>query len=301
MKRKVYHLENEDEFLHESDVCINALDAGIHALVLDYGFHIRSTFKERNIFEARNNILYRLGSSRYHFHLLFKEIQQIKEKHKKLDYKEEPSGFHLILDARQLSFIIDSIFFHLSSVFDYTAIITSLILSKSTDKPNWMKVESFARAKTGIFLSPKTENIRTKVLEAHNDFVRGLYDYRSDLIHRTSDIIKSTSAWDLKTNEKKLLFLCTNLQRQNFKSLGDKESDMAVEYFVRYIILKAILSIAEIVVAFRKYMEENSRSHEVIREDELPIAYYDKESMQMKSPGVVYWHKFDKVFVKQPS
>ena len=47
---KVLDIESEDEVLLNSDRYIRGLDAGIHALVLDYNFHIKGTPIEHKIY-----------------------------------------------------------------------------------------------------------------------------------------------------------------------------------------------------------------------------------------------------------
>ena len=251
---KVLDIESEEETLINSDRYIRGLDAGIHALVLDYNFHIKETFTEHRIYDVRGSISYRLNSSRFHFHLLFNELVQIRKKHNELLINSDPKNspdWHLELDKRHLSYILDSIIFHLSSIFDYTAILISVIISKKESTPNWMKIESSARAGSNIFESENTSHIKKSVVDIHNNFVRALYDYRSDLIHRTADILRGSYAWNLMTNQKTLLFLCSKMQRRTFKKLGEKDKEISVTYFVHYLIFQTIESIAELIRTLR--------------------------------------------------
>lgn len=298
-KTEVLDINSEQEVLSESDNLIRGLDSGLHALALDFGYHVKSTFLNDKIFDLRNNISYRLSSSRFHFHLLFKELKLIQQKHDALDYTSDITSspnWHIEIDKRHLSYILDSVIFHLSSVFDYTAILVNYILSKTDNTPNWNSIENSARGNSNIFAHDNTNEIKDVVKLVHNNFVRHLYDYRSELIHRTSDLIKGSYAWEVISDKKTLLFLCSKTQRKSFKNLSDKDVQITVSYFTQYLILQTIESTAKIIKAIRSYMENNSKSQELIFHNKLILAYIDETTKEMKSPGLIYWKPFDAVF-----
>src|SRR5215218_1778317 len=109
-KAEVLDISNEQDILNEADKFIRGLDSGIHAIALDFGYHIKSTFLNDKVFDLRNNISYRLSSSRFHFHLLFNELKQIQLKHDSLDYAGDITNspdWHIEIDKCHLSYIID--------------------------------------------------------------------------------------------------------------------------------------------------------------------------------------------------
>jgi hypothetical protein len=299
MESKIIDITSEEDVLRTSDKYIKALDSGIHAIVLDFGFHIKNTLLQDRVFDLRNNISYRLASSRFHFHLLFNHLNAIRHKHEKLNYAggiHESPEWHLEMDKRQLSYILDSIIFHITSIYDYSAILVYYILSRKSDTPSWNKLESYSRASSDIFSKEETISVKEMVKTVHNDFVRHLYDYRSDIIHRTSDIIKAGYSWNLANNKKTLFFTCSLMQKNSFKKLGDKSLQYSILYFVQFLIFETIESIRKIVYELRIYMENNSKIEDVIKQGGLVLGYADPITKSMKSPGIIFWKEFDKVF-----
>jgi hypothetical protein len=299
MDAKIVDIDSEEEILNRSDRCISAIDSGIQALVFDFGYHVKSTLLQDKIFDLRDNISYRLGSSRFHFHLLFNHLRGVVNKHQRLDYKggiEESPEWHLEIDKRQLSYILDSIIFHVTSIFDYTAILVYYILSKKDDTPNWNKLESYCRAGSDVFAEKETFAVKEIIKIVHNDFVRHLYDYRSDIIHRTFDIIKAGYSWDVTTNQKTLFFTCSPMQKKQFKKLGDKNQQYSLLYFSQFVIFETIESIRKIIEALRIYMESNSKMTDIIKDGGLIMTYVDPITKEIKSPGIIYWQEFDRIF-----
>ncbi|MBS3921716.1 MAG: hypothetical protein KGZ37_01035 [Nitrosarchaeum sp.] len=301
MKQKVIDIENRDEVLQKSDKLIHGLDAGIQAISMDFGYHIKNTFAEPKIFDLRNNISYRLSSSRFHFHLLFRQLNDIQLKHDNLEISNDirnSSVWHLELDKRQLSYLLDSIVFHLSSVFDYSAILINYILAKTDDTPNWNKIENYARGNSGPFSNEKSNKVKGCVIEVHNNFVRQLYDYRSDIIHRTSDILSASFAHELKSNKKTILFLSSKLQQKKFKGLQDLENKYTVTYFVHHLILQTIESLANLIRVLRNYMEDNSNNQSLMEEGKVMFAYIG-DNKEIVSPSIMYWNEFERIFHEQ--
>lgn len=298
--QNVIDIGDEENVLKELDYLIQALDSGNHALVLDFCYHLKSTSLGDKIFDIRANISFRLNSSRFHFRLLYSELQKIREKHNNLNYLDSDirnsPDFQIELDKRHLTYILDSLIFHLTSVFDYTAILINYILSKTNDTPSWNSLENAARGNSKSFKNSKTNEIREIIINIHNNFLRNLYDYRSELIHRNADLIKGTYAWEVMSNKKTLLFLCSNSQKRKFKIEENTDIEISVAYFARHLISETIISLAKIVSSLRKYTEINSINSQLIKEDKLMIAYIDEKTKDLKSPGNVYWNPFDSAF-----
>jgi hypothetical protein len=204
----------------------------------------------------------------------------------------------LEIDKRQLSYLLDSIVFHLSSVFDYSSILINYILAKTDDTPNWNKIESYARGNSGPFSNEKSKNIRECVVEVHNNFVRQLYDYRSDIIHRTTDLLSASFAHELKSNKKTILFLCSKMQQKKFKDLQDIENKYTVTYFVHHLILQTIETVANLLRVLRNYMEENSNNESLMKEGKIMFAYIG-DNKEIASPSLMYWSEFERIFDEQ--
>lgn len=297
MKQKVIDIDSIQDVLLKSDNLIHGLEVGIQALSLDFGYHIKNTFKEPKIFTLRNSISYRLNSSRFHCHLLFRELDLIQNKHDNLkpskDIRDSPQ-WHLEMDKRHLSYILDSTVFHLTSVFDYCAILISYIATRTDAQPDWNKIQSFSRATSGPFKNPNTDKIKEVVKSIHKDFVCPLYDYRSDVIHRTADVLSSFLSHDYASNKKTLLFLCSPLQQKKFK-LGEIETKYTLQFFVQHLLTNAIESVVNIIRVLRNYMEDNSNNEELLNEGKVMFAYIGP-SNQMVSPSFEEWKVFERIF-----
>lgn len=299
MKQKVIDINSIQEVLLKSDKLIHGLDVGIQALSLDFGYHIKNTFKEPKIFTLRNNISYRLNSSRFHCHLLFNELDAIQNKHDNLeiskDIRDSPQ-WHLEMDKRHLSYILDSTVFHLTSLFDYCAILISYITARTDDQPDWNKIQSYSRANSGPFKNTNTDKIKEVVKSIHQNFVCPLYDYRSDIIHRIADILSSFLSHEYATNKKTLLFLCSPLQQKKFK-LGEVDSKYTLQFFIQHLLTNAIESVANIIRVLRNYMEDNSNNEKLLSEEKVMFAYIGP-SNQMVSPSFEDWKIFEKIFLE---
>lgn len=297
MKQKVIDINSIQEVLLKSDKLIYGLEVGIQALSMDFGYHIKNTFREPKIFTLRNNISYRLNSSRFHCHLLFRELDIIQSKHTNLKVSKDikdSQQWHLEIDKRHLSYILDSTVFHLTSVFDYCAILISYITTRTDDQPDWNKIQRHSHANSGPFKNSNTDKIKEAVKSIHSDFVCPLYDYRSDVIHRTADILSSFLSHEYATNKKTLLFLCSPLQQKKFK-LGETENKYTLQFFIQNLLTNTIESVANIIRVLRTYMEDNSNNEKLQNEGKVMFAYIGPNK-QMVSPSLEGWKVFEKIF-----
>jgi hypothetical protein len=228
-------------------------------------------------------------------------LNDIQLKHDSLSFSNDirnSSEWHLEIDKRELSYLLDSIVFHLSSVFDYSAILINYIIAKTDDTPNWNKIENYARANSGLFSNEKSKKVKECIVTVHNNFVRQLYDYRSDIIHRTSDLLNASFAHELKSNKKTILFLCSRLQQKRFKNLQNLEKKYTVTYLVHHLILQTIETVANLLRVLRNYMEENSNNESLMKEGKIMFAYIGNNN-EVVSPSVMYWNEFDSIFHEQ--
>ncbi len=297
-KEKVIDINSEQEVLEKTEKLIHALEAGIQAIAMDFGYHIKNTFSETKIFSLRDSISYRLNSSKFHLNLIFKQLVEIQAKHDKLsisgDIRNHPL-LHLEFDKRQLSYLLDSIVFHLSSIFDYSAILINYVVNKTDDTPSWNKMESYARENSNLFKQNSRDEIREAVKDIHKKFVRHLYDYRSDIIHRIADVLRADYAWEIVSNKKTLLFLCSQLQQKRFKNLGEISASYTLSFFIQYLMSETIEAVANILRVLRNFMEKNSNNDKLMKEGKVMIVQAGANG-QVQSPSVLYWGTFDKIF-----
>ena len=95
------------------------------AIAMDYKSYMDPKASDDFIYEIMNGIIYRLHCAKFHFELLLGIIidtdDRLTEIHRKSISKQDILGPEFLFDesVKQVSYLSDSIFFHLVSGFDY--------------------------------------------------------------------------------------------------------------------------------------------------------------------------------------
>lgn len=81
---KTHTIEKPDENLDKIEHLIDIVFSGFMALAMDYGYHINNVLGQsekgkHQIYELRDNIRYRLNSSKLHFYLLLRKCKDCKQ------------------------------------------------------------------------------------------------------------------------------------------------------------------------------------------------------------------------------
>lgn len=144
--------------------------------------------------------------------------------------------------SNELSSVVDSIFFHLCSVFDYLGHFVSYMFEKNKDKTmDWGSLAKKARA--GYTEMPKSaEGIR----EVDNRIRIKLEWYRSQLIHRGRDLHHIGVTVDQKTNRLSLIFAAAAETMKHFNNIVpayDKESNYTLDFLASLVIYQTLHSI----------------------------------------------------------
>ena len=260
------------------------------AVALDYKSYIDPKIKDSTIFSIRDNIIFRLNGSKYHFQLLMsiignldREMTQAYRKHSTDNTVFDPAG--TIFDERflQVSFLSDSIFFHLGSCFDYLSSLIEFIYSQNRDtERKWMQIARASRDKNNPF--SKT-SIATIVDKLDREFIGKLYDHRSYLIHTRADKKKGGYTLNVIQAQFKTKIFSSDKFNGNFKHLKNlaKEYDITLKYAMLWVLKESMSSINSILFALKEYLEKNKRIKI------LPM-FFEGPNKEMLPVSINYWN-----------
>ena len=196
---KIIFIDQPQEKLDEIQSLIKVVYGGFMAVAMDYGYHVNNVFGQskdgkHEIYELRDNINYRIRSANLHFYLLITRKLEIENRFAKM-LKDKPNVFdgyfmgnpHFEMASDEIMAIYDSIVFHLSSCFDYLAMLTQFVFGENPQtKLQWITLVKHCHNNKSEFAKRKfAENIK----KVNSEFVSKFNDYRAELIHRK----KSTS------------------------------------------------------------------------------------------------------------
>jgi len=269
--KKITSIENPQEKFDEIDRLIKVVFNGFMATAMDYGYHINSTFVKaeegkKSIYELRDNINYRLNSSKLHFYLLLSRKIQIEERFRGMLEKNPKvfNGFimgnpHFEFAADEIMSIFDSVIFHLSSSFDYVAMLMQFVFGKNPEsKLQWITLSKHCYSKTSEFSNRGfTENIK----EVDRNFVSKFNDYRAELIHRKKSTSFTSITWELKSGRVKTQYECSEKIKSNLKKILEKEKDYCITYVTYLAIKETVLNIGKVLEGINKEFRDNYHPH----------------------------------------
>jgi len=297
-EKKILNIEDRNEVLKTISAKIGLLNKAFRALSMDYSYHIETTFgKDHKIFDIKKDIEYRLFSSKFHLELLFRQHLVIQDRIEKI-YKTEPKKIigevypsNPIFDyfEKEISSILDSIIFHLASVYDYVSSIINFICNKKSETiSKWSQLNNSCLDKKNVFHSKK---IAETIKEQHNLFVNKLYSHRSRLIHKTSDIHPLSLSIKLKSGKTNVKFFATKELTKNFSELKklSKTNEITIEYVAKWFIDKTFNSLFELMHSLRDEMEAMSTFPHHVKDDEIVMIYRNPKTGIGEPSSVPIW------------
>lgn len=211
MKEKIIYIDNPQESLDDIQKLISVVHEGFMAIAMDYGYHINNVFGQtkdgkHEIYELRDSINYRIRSAKLHFYLLLVRKLEIEHRFEKM-LKENPTVFngfimgnpHFEMASDEIMALYDSIVFHLSSCFDYLAMLTQFVFGKNPEsKLQWITLVKHCHNSESEFAKRKfIQNVKT----VDADFVNKFNDYRAELIHRKKSTSFANVSWQLNSGK----------------------------------------------------------------------------------------------------
>ncbi|MCC9073276.1 hypothetical protein ACFSJW_08560 [Flavobacterium artemisiae] len=303
MKEETIYIDKPQESLDEIQKLIGIVYEGFMALAMDYGYHINNVFGQskdgkHEIYELRDSINYRIKSANLHFYLLLVRKLEIENRFANM-LKEKPSVFngfimgnpHFDMASDEIMALYDSIIFHLSSCFDYLAMLTQFIFGKNPEtKLQWITLVKHCHNRESEFGKRKfVENI--KQIDA--DFVSKFNDYRAELIHRKKSTSFADVSWQLNSGKVITKFLCSDKIKTNLKKIIDKDLNYCVTYASSELIKQTLLKIAYVLNGMHDEFRENYVQHSpVMNNGGFQIISMNSETKFAESPAIGFWEKF---------
>lgn len=235
------------------------------AIAMDYKSYFDPKVSDNEIYEIRNSVNYRLSSAKFHFELLMRIIintdQELTVSHRKTSSNPNYLGPNFLFDnrVRQVSYLSDSIFFHLVSGFDYISNLVEYICGGKKQKDfKWTQLSRSARDQKKSFSKKSVAKTITKL---DREFVSKLYDHRSYLIH--SNIDKRPTSFIINLMEescKTHVFSSSSFNSKFYElKIESKVYNITIQYALLWIIKKSISSLIEILFSLKNYMEDNKK------------------------------------------
>tara|TARA_R110001606_G_scaffold398855_2_gene579277 strand:+ start:38 stop:967 length:930 start_codon:yes stop_codon:yes gene_type:complete len=301
--KNIVFIENPQEKFDEIEKLISIVFNGFMATAMDYGYHINSTFikteeGKKSIYELRDNINYRLNSAKLHFYLMLSRQIEIERRFKGMLEKDPTvfNGFimgnpHFEFAADEIMSIYDSVIFHLSSSFDYVAMLMQFVFGKNPEsKLQWITLAKHSYSNTSEFSKRGfTENIKS----VDRNFVSKFNDYRAELIHRKKSSSFTNLTWELKSGRVKTQYKCSDKIKSNFKKIIDKEKNYCVTYITYLAIRESVLNIGKVLEGINNEFRENYHPHSpIMSKGGFQIISMNPETKIAESPALSYWKKF---------
>lgn len=300
---EIIFIDKPQEKFDEIQKLIKVVSEGFMALSHDYGYHINNVFGKsedgkHEIYELRDNIIYRIESANLHFYLLIRRKLEIENQFAEM-LKKDPTVFngfimgnpHFERASDEIMAIYDSIVFHLSSCFDYLAMLTQFIFGNNPQqKLQWISLAKHCHNPKGEFSQRKfVENIK----KINNDFVSKFNDYRAELIHRRKSSSLANVSWELQSGKVITKFQCSSKIKSHLKKVIDKDSEYCISYASSELIKHTLLKISYVLEGMHDEFRENYHPNAPLMNSGAPqIISMNPETKLAESPALGSWKKF---------
>lgn len=270
------------------------------AIALDYKHYIDNTLVNERIIELRDNVIYRLFSSRFHIQLLLQQQIEIKDKCVKMlnDGKWELikgiGPVHPLHDhfKKEVSSIFDSLLYHIVSSFDFTSSLINYIYTSKDDKHNNYKWTSLVRKARSEDNNLFPDTIKQAIIEHDNQFVNKLYGYRSQIIHEKGDLneFEYNILFDVSGNKKSTLktgFVATKKFIKNFSELKKltQINDLSTTYVSFWLLNTTIDHITDLLFEIKYNLETIEKPPGGL------FVVQDPTTNKISSVSIAYWQE----------
>lgn len=300
---KIKFIENPKESFDEIDKLNSIIYNGFMALAMDYGYHINNFYgltkgEKHEIYELRENIIYRVKSAKLHYYLLLRRKMDIEGRFANM-LAEKPNVFngfimgnpHFELASDEIMAIFDSIIFHLSSSFDYLAMLIQFMFGQNPQtKLDWITLAKHSHNNTSEFSKRKfVENIK----QVNADFVSKFNDYRAELIHRKKSQSFANVVWEIKSGKVITQFQCSEKIKSHLKKVIDKNTDYCVSYASNVLIKQTLIKIGNVLEGIYNEFRENYNEHSPkMSNGAFQLINMNPETKYAESPSLGFWKGF---------
>lgn len=239
---------------------------GIEGITHIYDDHSLDKNVSTKMFPLQENLIYRIFAAFHQYELLIDGL----DSKSVIDLNSSPYDgdpyTHPAIDRynNELSSIVDSIFFHLCSVFDYLGHFISYMFENNKDKTlDWGALANKARnAYKGRLKSADC------IRKIDNDIRIKLDWYRSQLIHKKRDLRGLGITKNPESNQLSLKFAASQETMKHFKNVipsYEKESKYTLDFLPSVVIHQTLHSINVLLEFLRFDLLSNSTFEENIK------------------------------------
>jgi hypothetical protein len=260
-KKPIKDIDEISKELNQLNSQFNSISKKMMALAMDYKTYIDGNVKNNDIYDLRDSMLYRLNAAKFHLEILT-GITSNTDLELTAYYRNSPDSqlrlnMHFENRVNQISYLSDSLIFHLVSGFDYMSNLVEYICGNNKKKKlMWTQLAKSVRDKNNRY---HTLTIADTIDQLDREFVGKLYDHRSYIIHITKD--KNASTFIIQVMEAKCETHIFSSQKFNnqFKELKSlsKDLNLTIEFVLFWLINKSVNSFVEILFSLKHYMENN--------------------------------------------
>ena len=271
------------------------------AVAMDYNHYVDNSWGQKEIYELRDNVQYRLFSAKLHIELMIRQHGLIEHRlneilkidPRKLFIEYHPKNPYFENAEKEISAIFDSFLYHIVSIFDYIGTLTNFICGPKQMKQDtlmWTKLANGSRDVNSHF--GKTE-ISKLITELDKFFVAKMYDYRSFLIHKKSDFnrhsfIIESGGYEIykKINAR---FIASQKFTKSFQELKTLtlSNQLTTKYVAFWTLNTTIDIIIKILFGLKNEMEINPKVSFGM------LGLYDEKTKKMLPVSSGFWNKED--------
>lgn len=250
------------------------------AVALDYKYYINDKLGDSEIFEHRDNVIFRLNSARFHFNLLLQFQDIIEDNLKDIPQIENPVKHRQYLrqSSQQIYSLFDSMVYHVCSIFDYLFSLINCIYGKTQlNNPKWNLFKSDKNLKFNLYCS----NELIKSLDVIDEiFVYPLIKHRSHLIHTAHAV----GNMHFTNTNNKLRFLVTDTLKSHFPDFTKENGNIptTLSYAAKWLIDKSFKYVTEVLFETKEDMIRNKKLS-------VPLFFILSEDNAVQEPSIHYW------------
>jgi hypothetical protein len=263
-KKPIRDIDEISSELNKMNNHFNSIGNKMMAIAMDYKTFIDANFKDNDIYDLRDSMLYRLNAAKFHLEILSGMTSntdlELTAYYRNSPESQQRLNIHFENRVNQISYLSDSLIFHLVSGFDYMSNLVEYICGNSKKKKlMWTQLAKSVRDKNNRY---NTLTIANTIDQLDREFVGKLYDHRSYIIHTTKD--KRAASFKIHLKEAKCethIFASQKFNNQ-FKELKSQSEDfnLTIEYVLFWLINKSVDSFIEILFSLKHYMENNRKN-----------------------------------------
>lgn len=260
------HIPDKNQDVEIIAEYIKITNIGIEAITQIYDDHRLDQNTSTKMFYLQENLIYRIFAVFHQYELLIeglinKSIIDLNSDPYDGIFESHPTIYRY---NNELSSIVDSIFFHLCSVFDYLGHFISYMFEKNKDKTlDWDSLAKKARA--GYMDTLKSTACIRKI---DNDIRIKLEWHRSQLIHKKRDMRGIGITKNQEPNQLSLIFASSAETMKHFKNIipgYDKESKYTLDFLPSVVIYQTLRSINYLLDFLRVDLLSNSTFEEKVK------------------------------------